>query len=158
MTKPVETNEKEKEKATVDHERHNDGNPTPTVPSVRSLWDRLKWKRNGQAEAEPDGIQQSKVKPAKVEQSKVKPVEAEQTKADPEANEETSRIKRNGIKRLKVRLVPIWLRLLILLVLCILALVIGAMVGYGLIGKGHAFDVFDPATWQHIIDIVTKNK
>jgi len=56
----------------------------------------------------------------------------------------------------RTRLIPIWLRLVLLLVCAILALCIGAMIGYGVIGTGNPLDVFHVGTWKHIRDIVTK--
>ncbi|WP_240189876.1 DNA-directed RNA polymerase subunit beta [Bacillus sp. P14.5] len=32
------------------------------------------------------------------------------------------------------------------------------MIGYGVIGDGKPMDVLDKSTWQHIIDIVLKDK
>ena len=54
----------------------------------------------------------------------------------------------------QVRMIPIWLRLLILLVLLALAAAVGAMVGFSVIGDGTAGDVFKKETWQHIFDIM----
>ena len=57
-------------------------------------------------------------------------------------------------KRPKLRLIPIWLRLLIVLALVAVAAIIGAMVGYAGLGEGKAFDVFTPEVWRHILDIM----
>jgi len=59
-------------------------------------------------------------------------------------------------KQLKTRLIPIWLRFVLLVVIAIFALCIGAMIGYGVIGEGNLLDVFHVETWKHIRDIVTK--
>lgn len=59
-------------------------------------------------------------------------------------------------QRLRRRLIPIWLRLVIVFVLVLLSGMIGAMVGYGVIGEGNAWDALKPATWQHMIDLVEK--
>ncbi|MFD9626095.1 DNA-directed RNA polymerase subunit beta [Peribacillus muralis] len=59
-------------------------------------------------------------------------------------------------RRIKVRLMPIWLRLLIVIGLIIIAVLSGALLGYSVIGGGHALDVFQKSTWTHIIDIVNK--
>jgi hypothetical protein len=61
-------------------------------------------------------------------------------------------------KKLRVRLFPIWLRVVCLLVLCFVALAGGAMIGYGIIGKGNPMDVFDVKTWTHIRDIINLKK
>lgn len=63
--------------------------------------------------------------------------------------------KPNG--RIKVRLLPIWLRLLLIIGLIFFALLSGALIGYSVIGGGEAIDVFKKSTWIHIIDIVNKN-
>jgi hypothetical protein len=56
----------------------------------------------------------------------------------------------------RVRMLPIWLRILLVFLLLAASLVLGAMVGYGVIGDGDPTDVFKKETWQHIIDIVMK--
>jgi hypothetical protein len=56
----------------------------------------------------------------------------------------------------RTRLIPIWLRLVIVFVLMTVSLAAGAMIGYGVIGDGSPFDVFKRSTWQHIIDFVEK--
>ncbi|MDY0394203.1 DNA-directed RNA polymerase subunit beta [Virgibacillus halophilus] len=45
-----------------------------------------------------------------------------------------------------------------MLVLAAAALVIGLMIGYGVIGNGNPFDALHKETWQHIVDIVKKEK
>ncbi|MGG1557865.1 DNA-directed RNA polymerase subunit beta [Geobacillus thermoleovorans] len=56
----------------------------------------------------------------------------------------------------RTRLIPIWLRLIIVIVLMATSLAAGAVVGYSAIGDGKPLDVFRPSTWKHIIDIVEK--
>ncbi len=56
----------------------------------------------------------------------------------------------------RIRLIPIWLRILILLAAIVIAAVAGAMVGYGVLGGGNPMDVLDKETWQHIFDLVNK--
>ena len=56
--------------------------------------------------------------------------------------------------RVRIRLIPIWLRILIVLVLLVAAVAFGAMFGYSVIGEGEASDIFKKATWQHIFDIM----
>lgn len=58
------------------------------------------------------------------------------------------------VRWVQIRLIPIWLRIVIILILVIVAAVVGSMVGYSVIGEGKAMDVFKPATWQHIFDII----
>ncbi|MDQ0177196.1 DNA-directed RNA polymerase subunit beta [Bacillus chungangensis] len=62
----------------------------------------------------------------------------------------------SGQKQIKIRLFPIWLRILIVLFFLIVSTIAGAMIGYGVIGDGKPTDVFKKSTWTHIIDIVNK--
>ena len=59
-------------------------------------------------------------------------------------------------KKLRVRLIPIWLRIIIVLVLIVICFFIGTMIGYGVIGDGNPTDVFHKETWSHIFDIVNE--
>lgn len=59
-------------------------------------------------------------------------------------------------KRIRMRLIPIWLRTILLVVLVSISLVAGAAVGYGTIGGGKVVDVFKMSTWTHIQDLVVK--
>ncbi|AGT33688.1 hypothetical protein M493_17400 [Geobacillus genomosp. 3] len=56
----------------------------------------------------------------------------------------------------RTRLIPIWLRLIIVAALMALSLTVGAIIGYSAIGDGAWLDVFRPSTWQHIVDVVEK--
>jgi DNA-directed RNA polymerase subunit beta len=58
--------------------------------------------------------------------------------------------------RIRIRLIPIWLRIVLLVVLILGCTVAGAAVGYGVIGDGKAADVFKESTWTHILDLVEK--
>ncbi|MCG5102691.1 DNA-directed RNA polymerase subunit beta [Oceanobacillus alkalisoli] len=62
--------------------------------------------------------------------------------------------KRNN--SLRVRVFPIWLRIIIVIILAIFALVAGLMIGFGIIGDGNPIDALKVETWRHIIDIVIK--
>jgi cobalamin biosynthesis Mg chelatase CobN len=59
-------------------------------------------------------------------------------------------------QRIRIRLIPIWLRIILLAVLIVFSVVAGAAVGYGLIGGEEIADVFKESTWTHIIDLVEK--
>ena len=81
---------------------------------------------------------------------------AQKNKAKQEKEEAT--VEESRPKRLKwrIRLIPIWLRLIIILGVMIIAAISGAMFGYGVLGDGNPIDVLDKGTWQHIIDLVNK--
>ncbi|MCM3729634.1 DNA-directed RNA polymerase subunit beta [Neobacillus cucumis] len=59
-------------------------------------------------------------------------------------------------KRVRIRLIPVWLRLVLLLVSVFICVTAGAAVGYGMLGGGNVGDVFKESTWTHIIDLVDK--
>lgn len=59
-------------------------------------------------------------------------------------------------KRIRVRLIPVWFRLLIVALLIGVSVILGAVFGYGVIGKGKASDVFEKSTWTHIKDLIEK--
>ena len=59
-------------------------------------------------------------------------------------------------KRVRIRLIPIWLRLVLLVVSVFICVTAGAAVGYGMLGGGNVGDVFKESTWTHIIDLVDK--
>ncbi|MDQ0218480.1 DNA-directed RNA polymerase subunit beta [Peribacillus cavernae] len=63
----------------------------------------------------------------------------------------------NVKKRIRIRLLPIWLRLVIVIVLIAASISAGAMIGYSVIGGGKASDVFKKSTWTHIVDLVNKD-
>ena len=54
----------------------------------------------------------------------------------------------------QVRLLPIWLRILLVLLLLAGAAILGAIIGYGYIGDGEPADVLQKETWTHIFDII----
>ena len=80
---------------------------------------------------------------------------SEQTESEP--NSRIDRKKLGNDQKIKIRLVPLWARIIIVLVLTMMALVGGAMVGYSVMGDGKAMDVFKKSTWTHIVDLVNKD-
>lgn len=59
-------------------------------------------------------------------------------------------------KKIRVRLIPIWMRLGIIAVLLALGVLLGAIIGYSVLGSGKVSDTFSRETWTHIIDLVNK--
>ena len=53
----------------------------------------------------------------------------------------------------QIRLIPIWLRLILVIVLLVVVAIIGLQFGYSYIGDGDSKDVFKKDTWTHILDI-----
>ncbi|MBO0601154.1 DNA-directed RNA polymerase subunit beta [Sporosarcina sp. E16_3] len=54
----------------------------------------------------------------------------------------------------QIRILPIWLRVILVLLLLAGAAYLGALVGYSSIGDGDSSDVFKKETWMHIMDII----
>ena len=85
-------------------------------------------------------------------------LQEEKTRESIKAEKKSKQQEESKPKRwVRVRMLPIWLRILLFVLLLAGSLVLGAMVGYGVIGDGNPSDVFKAQTWQHIIDIVKKN-
>lgn len=59
-------------------------------------------------------------------------------------------------RHIRVRILPIWLRIIIVAVLIFLSVIAGAAVGYGVVGNGEAKDIFKKSTWTHIVDLIEK--
>lgn len=55
---------------------------------------------------------------------------------------------------IRIRLIPIWLRIVLLLLLFIIVTAIGIVFGYSVIGEGEAGDALKWSTWKHILDIM----
>jgi len=75
-----------------------------------------------------------------------------------ERREEKEKALVEGRKRIRIRLIPIWLRVIIVAILLVVSAISGAMVGYSVMGNGKAMDVFDKSTWTHIVDLVNSDK
>ena len=54
----------------------------------------------------------------------------------------------------QIRLLPIWVRIILVLLLLVGAAALGAMIGYSTLGDGNPSDVFKKETWTHILDII----
>ncbi|MFC0561046.1 DNA-directed RNA polymerase subunit beta [Halalkalibacter alkalisediminis] len=76
-----------------------------------------------------------------------------------ESEEETreQRREKRREKKPRLRLIPIWLRILISLLLIGGSLILGMMFGYGVIGGGEPGEAIRPETWYHIVDIIRGN-
>ena len=55
---------------------------------------------------------------------------------------------------IRIRLLPIWLRIILVLLLFIIVTAIGLVFGYSVIGEGESGDALKWSTWKHILDIV----
>lgn len=69
-------------------------------------------------------------------------------------SEEKNKEVNKKFKIYRTRLIPIWLRLVIVLFLFLLAAIFGLMIGFGVIGDGEPMDALKWSTYQHILDIM----
>lgn len=82
-----------------------------------------------------------------------KQLHSRQARKETAVAEESSEKKKKQRKP-KVRLIPIWIRLLLISILFVLSLVLGLMVGYGVIGSGEVSDALKTSTWERLVDLV----
>ncbi|MCQ6274643.1 DNA-directed RNA polymerase subunit beta [Bacillus sp. V3B] len=82
--------------------------------------------------------------------------EAIQAQKKLEAKEEKEQSVVTKWKGIRLRLIPIWLRVLIVMLLISLSALTGAAVGYGVLGNGNTSDILQKSTWTHIIKLVGK--
>lgn len=54
----------------------------------------------------------------------------------------------------QIRIIPIWLRIVLVLILFFIAAMAGLMIGFGIIGGGEPLDALKWETYQHILDIL----
>jgi hypothetical protein len=80
----------------------------------------------------------------------------EEIKKEKSDSQKTVEEVRPATKRVRVRLIPIWLRLILLVISIFICVMAGSAVGYGMLGGGKIADVFKESTWTHIIDLVDK--
>jgi lipopolysaccharide export LptBFGC system permease protein LptF len=65
--------------------------------------------------------------------------------------------KKKPKKKLWIRIILKTLRWLLVPTLCLIALFIGLVIGYVRIGGQPYSDIFDPATWKHLYELVYSN-
>jgi hypothetical protein len=75
-----------------------------------------------------------------------------------EQEAELNHEEKNNKVNVRIRLIPIWLRVIMIIALIFVSMTLGAAIGYGVLGGGKASDVFKPSTWTHIIDLVQVEK
>jgi hypothetical protein len=61
-------------------------------------------------------------------------------------------------EKIRVRLIPVWVKVLIVVLLTAASLLAGTVVGYGVIGNGKPADALQKETWTHILDIINKKQ
>lgn len=66
--------------------------------------------------------------------------------------------KKNRKRRKPIRMLPIWLRVILVILLFAGSLMAGAMFGYGVVGDGEPRDAITKGPWLHIQDIIFKDE
>jgi hypothetical protein len=72
------------------------------------------------------------------------------------AQEKQIETMRDRRKKIRVRLIPVWVKVAIVIFLTIASMLVGTVVGYGVIGNGKPSEALQKGTWTHIIDIINK--
>ncbi|PRO65778.1 DNA-directed RNA polymerase subunit beta [Alkalicoccus urumqiensis] len=104
--------------------------------------------RNSRGEDEQNTTEERTDAPETTEEETAQPEEEEQSR---------KKKKRKGIHPFwkPTRILPIWLRLVLILAAAAAAAIAGAMIGYSIIGGGgNPGDVLNPDLWYHIYDII----
>ncbi|GAJ97340.1 MULTISPECIES: DNA-directed RNA polymerase subunit beta [Geomicrobium] len=83
-------------------------------------------------------------------------VNENETKAMRKQRRKEKRQEKRALKRSrKVRLVPIWLRLVLIVVLFAAMIVLGLLFGYRVIGGGEGYDILQWETWTDLYDYIS---
>ncbi|MFD1416337.1 DNA-directed RNA polymerase subunit beta [Oceanobacillus jeddahense] len=80
----------------------------------------------------------------------------QETSRKKERKGKQQRKRRQKLSKPRLRIFPIWLRIIVILIFAVTAFVIGLMIGFAVLGDGSPLEVLRLETWQHIIDIVNK--
>ncbi|AWE06318.1 DNA-directed RNA polymerase subunit beta [Lysinibacillus sp. 2017] len=62
------------------------------------------------------------------------------------------------IRWVQLRIIPIWLRVILVIILWIVIAAVGLTIGYSSLGDGQAKDALKWGTWQHLLDIMNGKK
>ena len=95
---------------------------------------------------------------AEIEMTETQLQTRKEQKKKQKAEKNQQKIQKRKNKKPRLRIFPIWLRLIIVVGLSVAALAAGLMFGYGGLGGGEPRDALEWETWQHIIDIVFKER
>lgn len=81
----------------------------------------------------------------------VKPTSrAERKKSKTEKNKTTTK----KTFWVQIRIIPIWLRIILVALILVGAVALGVTIGYGYLGDGNPADALKKETWTHILDII----
>lgn len=64
------------------------------------------------------------------------------------------RPEKKSARWVQIRLIPIWLRLILILLLFAVVSTLGLYIGYSVVGDGSPNEIFKKETWTHITDII----
>ncbi|RHW39988.1 DNA-directed RNA polymerase subunit beta [Lysinibacillus yapensis] len=75
-------------------------------------------------------------------------------KVPEEKEKRSNHVDEKPIRWYNFRLIPIWMRILLVVLLFVIAGAAGLMIGYGVIGSGQPLNALKWETWQHMLDII----
>lgn len=73
------------------------------------------------------------------------------------AQEKEKLTMRERREKIRVRLIPVWVKVTIVILLTVMSLLAGTVVGYGVIGNGKPSEALQKGTWTHILDMINKD-
>lgn len=94
--------------------------------------------------------QNNTLRPSREEQRK------ERRLKERSASRERAKKPTNDNEKVRIRIIPIWLRILLVIAGCLFAVLLGLTIGYAIIGEGSFGEIFKISTWTHMIDLVLK--
>lgn len=126
----------------------------PSQPIAKSRTEaRAAHAATAQATSDNEQVTRSKRK------AQAKPIQEEparNTRTKQEVKSETEEAtKTKPVRWVQIRILPIYVRVLLVIILLVAAAIIGALIGYSVLGDGSASGIFQKETWTHIFDIMS---
>lgn len=88
------------------------------------------------------------------EQQKTRNEDEQLPKTRAEKHEQKEEKQERKTVWVQIRLIPIWLRIILVILLLVGIGALGLYVGYSVIGDGSPREIFKKETWTHITDII----
>lgn len=139
------------EKRNTDIPSHSSSEPNK--PAAKSRTDaRATHAATAQSASDSKHVTRSK---RKAEEKPVKK-EVQKTRTKRKEKMETEELtETKPVRWVQIRILPIYVRVILVILLLIVAAVLGAVIGFSILGDGAASDIFQKDTWAHIFDIMS---
>lgn len=102
--------------------------------------------------AQTQDTESPSIKEATQSQALANPTTREERRKLTQGEKGSGKVKRE--KKGRIRLIPVWLKVIVAIGLFTLSLALGLMFGYGIIGDGEPRDALDLDTWYRIYDLI----